>query len=199
MQLSELSGPHRLLLLLLPVLVALTVHLLRLKPSLLRMALLYLLGALGGASVASGNLVDVALLLHPLGKALLALLELGVLVWGARPWRALRARSLPLADGQVSSAEMLVLPRRFAPLSWRLVRTVASAHALLQAYVYFGLSFVVAALAVAPVCLAAGLLVLWGVVCLADMALVHTHEYSFGLPPTQRSPPNAHTDHHHLD
>ena len=39
---------------------------------------------------------------------------------------------------------MLVLPRRFSPLSWRLVRAVASAHAYLQAYLYFGLSFFVA-------------------------------------------------------
>ena len=70
----------------------------------------YLIGGVLIAAVLMGAMYDLLLLCYVAGKAALALLELGVLLWGLRPWRASRAQ-----QARVAAARLLADSNAAAP------------------------------------------------------------------------------------
>ena len=91
-------------------------------------------------------------MLYPFGRVLACLLELVLLAWSTRPWRAFDS---DVQGDVVSSMEMLALPRNSHVLASLAVRSGAKLHATMIALVYFAFSLVIGTVCMLPISFAA--------------------------------------------
>jgi len=136
------------------------------KEGVLQVLVFMVVTVLAIVALLSGQFLDFLLLLYPFGRVLACCLELLLLTWSTRPWRAFDS---DVAGDVVSSAEMLVLPRNSGLLNSLAVRSVAKLHATMIALFYFTLSFVIGTVCMLPISFTVLLFMTWSFYQLVEL------------------------------
>lgn len=129
-----------------------------LKRGILQVVIFFTITVLAIAALLEGRFLSFILLLYPFGRLLSHGLEILLLGWSTRPWRAYDS---DVQGDVVSSAEMLVLPRNSSLLTSLAVRSMAKLHAMIIALMYFGITFIIAIVCMLPISFAALLFMTW--------------------------------------